>query len=177
MKKIRTQKPLKDSLVGSPRLLLGLVFVMLGIILGLVITILLQRSSSQQIATSIAGNDSITIEVEKVRRVPALTLRNEKISGNKQGLLLSLAIQNNTQKTQQFIPVSQLYVRFANSSMLHMTPLSGVVNPIAAGPVAPGDVVRGDVSFLIDASHYEGRLFFDGRWSGMAPVSLRLQEY
>lgn len=176
MKKSKTKIAAKQSGLRSPSMILAVIFGLVGIILGLIVTLYIQRPTSTLTELPRAGNDSLTIEIERVQRIPAMTLRGEEISDSAQGLIISLAVKNHTDEPQQFIPVSQMYVRFANSDMLAMTPVLGVKNPITAGPVNPDEVLRGDVSFLIDNTHYDGRLFFDGRWADSAPLIISIAQ-
>ncbi len=85
-------------------------------------------------------------------------------------LTMSLEITNRTNSQQDFVPVSQIYVRSKDGDYFQLHPSSHVKTPIAAGAILPGQTISGQISFAIPKRLSKPLLYIDPAWDDFAPV-------
>lgn len=85
-------------------------------------------------------------------------------------LVMTLTITNTSQQEQQFIPVTQLYVRSAEGNFSALHPSSHVRHPLPATDLKPGQSVKGEVTFAIPKDLAAPLLYVDTGWSSAPPI-------
>lgn len=123
-----------------------------------------------RISTSLqlASNGALQAQVRNV----ATELSDDlfQVSDIQAVLIMDITIKNTTTRTQQFIPVNQLYVRSEDGthSALHMS--SHAPKPIPASELKPGQSVSGQLSFVIPRSAERPLLYIDTGWDNSTPL-------
>lgn len=126
---------------------------------------------SSNVVTSLqqARNASLAASVRSVTTNsaadPAFGIPDEQTM-----LIMDLTVTNTSKVTQQFIPVSQLYVRTRDGDYSQLHASTHVTNPIAVRDLAPGQSVSGQVSFAVLKRSDRPLLYVDTGWDNTAPL-------
>ncbi|MBP7760187.1 DUF4352 domain-containing protein [Candidatus Saccharibacteria bacterium] len=126
-------------------------------------------TSSVVKSLDMARNNSLSAQVKNVttnsNADPAFGVPDDQTM-----LIMDLTVTNTSKIKQQFIPVSQLYVRTRDGdySILHAS--MHVKNPIAARDLMPGESVSGQVSFAVSKRADTPLLYIDTGWDKTTPL-------
>jgi len=85
-------------------------------------------------------------------------------------LILDMSITNHTTSTQDFVPVTQLYVRSREGNYYQMHASMHVQNPIAATSIEPEQTLSGQVSFAVPKRLSNPLLYIDTGWNDSTPI-------
>ncbi|MCA9327827.1 DUF4352 domain-containing protein [Candidatus Saccharibacteria bacterium] len=85
-------------------------------------------------------------------------------------LTMEIKVTNTTAVEQQFIPVSQLYVRDSDGGFATLYPSSSATRPIEPADLKPGQSVSGQVSFAISNRTDTPLLYIDTMWDKSTPL-------
>ena len=92
------------------------------------------------------------------------------ISSEETMLIMDLSITNHSATVQEFIPVTQLYVRSREGNYYQMHASVAVQNPIPATSLEPEQTVSGQVSFAIPKRLAQPLLYIDTGWNDTTPL-------
>lgn len=96
---------------------------------------------------------------------PAFTLPDDQTL-----LTMDIAITNKTAITQNFFPVTQLYIRSREGGYFQMHPSTMLTNPIESGAISSGQTINGQVSFAIPKQLTQPLLYIDTGWGDIVPI-------
>ncbi|CAN5418095.1 hypothetical protein BH10PAT3_BH10PAT3_6630 [soil metagenome] len=115
------------------------------------------------------SNDSETVSIKNVtendRTDNAFT-----IDPSQTMLILSISITNTTEKSQQLIPVNQLYVKTSEGDYAALHASSYVTVPLGATELAPGKTAKGQISFAVPKHIANPLLYVDTGWNKNIPL-------
>lgn len=174
MKRRKSNKRIKNLKAPSFRtLIVGAV--LLGAVLGLGI-IRLAAANDPQIPgiAQTTSSSSMEFTVISATELPARHPMNPKPSDNEKGLVLAIKIKNLSSGSKPFLPANQLFIKSRDGMIYQMRPVSGVNNAIDAGDIPAGESLEGEISFIVDKTAEQLRLFVDSRWDSEPSIVIEI---
>lgn len=149
--------------------------VIIGTLLGLGILRFLTPTNPQIPGVAqTATNSSMEFTLTAVTELPARHAMNPNPSDNEKGLVLAIKVKNLSSGSKPFLPANQLFIKSRDGMIYQMRPVSGVNDAITAGDIPAGETLEGEVSFIVDKTAEQLRLFVDSRWDDEPPIVVAL---